>query len=68
MSGDTILEYLYVGGGITVTLLIGLAVFYWIDREWRDLDHRQHLLHRSRAENAENEAENIKPPTPPVDP
>ena len=65
MSGATILEYLYVGGGITVTLLIGLAVFYWIDREWRDLDHRQNHLRNSLPE---NEAENIKPPTPPVDP
>ncbi|MFQ5805814.1 MAG: hypothetical protein ACE5I3_05120 [Phycisphaerae bacterium] len=32
---------LIVAAGALLTLLIGGALLFWIDREWRDLDARQ---------------------------
>lgn len=34
-------EYLWVGGGVLLTLAIGLALLYWIDQEWRSLDQKR---------------------------
>lgn len=46
-------EYLWVAGGVILTLAIGLALLYWIDQEWRTLDQK-----RPRSD---------VPPVPPAD-
>lgn len=31
-------QYLWVAAGALVTAIMGLAILYWIDQEWRRLD------------------------------
>ncbi len=37
----TLIDYVAAGAGAVITLLIGGAVLYWIDQEWRDLRRRR---------------------------
>ncbi len=53
-----------VAAGAVLTLLLGVALLYWIDQEWRTLDARQRRgSDTSDRRQAEDEAE--QPPTDP---
>jgi hypothetical protein len=54
---------LIVVAGALLTLLIGGALVYWIDREWRDLDARQ----RRRRDASRPPDPQEKPDKPPAD-
>ena len=47
---QSVTEMLIVAAGGILTLLIGGALLYWIEKEWRDLDARQ----RGRGQPAED--------------
>jgi hypothetical protein len=65
-DADQYAEILIVAAGVVLTLLIGGALWYWIDREWRELDAR-HRRHRERAipPRAPDDLNEPSPPTPP---
>ncbi len=56
-------DILIVVAGTLLTLLIGGALVYWVDREWRDLDAR----HRRRRDASLPPDLQDKPDEPPVD-
>jgi hypothetical protein len=33
-------EFLWIGGGAVLTLVLGVALLYWIDQEWSVIDGR----------------------------
>jgi hypothetical protein len=41
IDADRLSEIMIVIAGVVLTLLIGGALLYWIDREWRHLDAQQ---------------------------
>jgi membrane protein YqaA with SNARE-associated domain len=57
-------QVVIVVAGAALTLLLGAAVLYWIDREWRELD-AQHRRGSDTSERREVENQAGRPPTDP---
>ena len=65
LSAD-IVEYVWVAGGISLTLIFGVAVLYWLVQESRQLD-RHGLLDPPPAAPSAPEAPQSAEGTPPAD-
>ena len=60
MLSAVVVDYLWVGGGAILTLVLGVALLYWIDAEWQTLDRRHRQLPDASRPPAEAPA--LKPP------
>jgi hypothetical protein len=78
LSNATITECFWVGGGFAVTVVIGLAVLYWMSQEWRAHHRQRSQAHvppstgqepqEPPAQSAPSGRKDINSPTPTEDP